>query len=131
MEYNDPPTRRYNKGDVIFSEGDPGDAAFILRSGSIEVSVGTGKDRKSLDLISANQMFGEMSVIGNVPRTATVQCLEDSLVTVIDRKLVQVKIAEMDPYIRYLIQSLIDRLTRTSKRAAKSRPQGVLEILKD
>ncbi|MEO9902893.1 cyclic nucleotide-binding domain-containing protein [Nisaea sp.] len=131
MEYKDPPTRRYNKGDVIFSEGDPGDEAFILRSGSIEVSVGTGKDRKSLDVITANQMFGEMSVIGNVPRTATAQCLEDTLVTVVDRKLVQIKIAEMDPYIRYLMQSLIDRLTRTSKRVARSRPQGLLEIPKD
>ncbi|WP_339853408.1 cyclic nucleotide-binding domain-containing protein [uncultured Nisaea sp.] len=122
MEYKDPPTRRYSKGQTIFSEGDESREAFILRSGSVEVSIGKGLDRKVLDIITANQMFGEMGLIGNTARTATVKCLEDTVVTVVEREMIEVKIRDMDPYIRYLMQSLIDRLARTSKKIGRSRP---------
>ncbi|WP_028467745.1 Crp/Fnr family transcriptional regulator [Nisaea denitrificans] len=126
MQYKEPPTRRYSKGQKIFVEGDESREAFILRSGSVEVSIGTGSDRKVLDVITANQMFGEMGLIGNTARTATVKCLEETVVTVVDRKLIEAKVEEMDPYIRYLMQSLIDRLARTSKKAAKMRPWELL-----
>ena len=122
MEYKDPPTRRYSKGQTIFSEGDESREAFILRSGSVEVSIGKGLDRKVLDIITANQMFGEMGLIGNTARTATVKCLEDTVVTVVEREMIEVKIRDMDPYIRYLMQSLIDRLARTSKKIGRNRP---------
>ena len=117
MEYKDPPTRRYSKGQTIFSEGDESREAFILRSGSVEVSIGKGLDRKVLDIITANQMFGEMGLIGNTARTATVKCLEDTVVTVVEREMIEVKIRDMDPYIRYLMQSLIDRLARSGLEA--------------
>lgn len=126
MQYKEPPTRRYSKGQKIFVEGDESREAFILRSGSVEVSIGTGSDRKVLDVITANQMFGEMGLIGNTARTATVKCLEETVVTVIDRKLIEAKVEEMDPYIRYLMQSLIDRLARTSKKTAKVKPWELL-----
>ena len=75
-----------------------------------------------LGVIIANQMFGEMGLIGNTARTATVKCLEDTVVTVVEREMIEVKIRDMDPYIRYLMQSLIDRLARTSKKIGRNRP---------
>jgi len=125
MQYKDPPTRRYSKGQKIFVEGDKAREAFILRSGSVEVSIGEGRDRKVLDVITANQMFGEMGLIGNTPRTATVKCLEETEVTVVERELIEIKIEEMDPYIKYLMQSLIARLARTSQKVGKTRPRPV------
>lgn len=121
MQYKEPPTRRYSKGQKIFVEGDEAREAFILRRGSVEVSIGKGSARKVLDIITANQMFGEMGLIGNMPRTATIRCLEETEVTVVERELIEVKIREMDPYIRYLMQSLIDRLNRTSRKVTHSR----------
>lgn len=121
MQYKDPPTRRYSKGQQIFVEGDESREAFILRSGSVEVSIGKGRDRKVLDTITANQMFGEMGLIGNMPRTATIKCLEETVVTVVAREMIEAKINEMDPYVRYLMQSLIDRLARTSRQAGRTR----------
>ena len=125
MQYKEPPTRRYSKGQKIFVEGDEAREAFILRRGSVEVSIGTGSERKVLDVITANQMFGEMGLIGNTPRTATIRCLEETEVTVVEREMIEVKIREMDPYIRYLMQSLIDRLNRTSKKVVRARHQPV------
>ncbi|MEQ8332143.1 cyclic nucleotide-binding domain-containing protein [Nisaea sp.] len=123
MQYKEPPTRRYSKGQKIFVEGDESREAFILRRGSVEVSIGTGNERKVLDVITANQMFGEMGLIGNTPRTATIRCLEETEVTVVEREMIEVKIREMDPYIRYLMQSLIDRLNRTSRKVTHSHRQ--------
>lgn len=116
MKYKDPPTRRYSKGQKIVVEGDEPREAFILRHGSVEVSIGEGRNRKVLDTITANQMFGEMALIHNRRRTATATCLEDTEVTVVAKELIEIKISEMDPYIKYLMQSLIDRLARTSKK---------------
>ncbi|WP_193173696.1 Crp/Fnr family transcriptional regulator [Nisaea nitritireducens] len=123
MQYKEPPTRRYSKGQKIFVEGNEAREAFILRSGSVEVSIGEGRNRRVLDIITANQMFGEMGLIGNMPRTATVKCLEETVVTVVAREMIEDKIEEMDPYIRYLMQSLIDRLARTSQKIGKTRLQ--------
>lgn len=128
MQYKDPPTRRYSKGQKIFVEGDKAREAFILRSGSVEVSIGEGRNRKVLDTITANQMFGEMGLIQNTPRTATIKCLEDTVVTVVARELIEIKISEMDPYIKYLMQSLIDRLARTSKKVG-DKPLRPVDLL--
>ncbi|MBO6560889.1 MAG: cyclic nucleotide-binding domain-containing protein [Nisaea sp.] len=114
MQYKEAKTRRYKKGQLVFAEGDEAFEAFIVLLGSVEISIGIGKGRKVLDVITENQMFGEMGVIADIPRTATGRCLEDTELVVVDRSLIEPKIREMDPYIRYLMDSLISRLVRTS-----------------
>lgn len=54
MQYKDPPARRYRKGQKIFVEGDKAREAFVVRGGSLEVSIGEGGSCKMLDIITAN-----------------------------------------------------------------------------
>jgi len=122
MEYKEARVRRYSKGQYVFVEGDAAFEAYIVSSGSVEISISKGRERRVLDVITRNQMFGEMGVIADIPRTASGLCLEDCELIVIDRELIESKIRAMDPYIRYLMDSLISRLVRTSHGIRPERP---------
>ena len=62
----------YNQGDVIFREGDEGNALYIIRSGFVKVSkIQDGKD-KIVAYISHGNYFGEMALLENDKRSATI-----------------------------------------------------------
>lgn len=63
----------YKKGDIIFKEGDYGDFALILLSGCVDILL---EDRQ-VAKIDAGHIIGEMAILGDVPRTATVKCADD------------------------------------------------------
>jgi CRP-like cAMP-binding protein len=66
--------RAYVDRQVIFGEGDPGDAMFFIASGSVRVEKQTGADassRKTLAVLEAGDYFGEMSLFDRKPRSAS------------------------------------------------------------
>lgn len=68
----------FNKGDVIFREGDTGDGFYQLKSGEVGVYVNYGTDDEiKLRSLEPGQYFGEMSVLEVRHRSATVVALED------------------------------------------------------
>ncbi|WNC23309.1 mechanosensitive ion channel [Thermosynechococcus sp. PP22] len=77
----------YGVGEIICSEGDPGDAFYIVLEGSVEVR------SEQLDQILATlyegDFFGEISVLTGMPRSATVRALEETVLFVVHRSAVQ------------------------------------------
>src|SRR5438128_2574135 len=71
-------TVKFRAGDTIISEGESGDSAFLIVSGSVEVSVGQGAATKSVGSLAAGDVFGEMSLIDAAPRSATVRAKTDT-----------------------------------------------------
>ena len=66
-------------GQVIVNEGDPGDAMFLIKSGKAEVTTIDPKDKRKLMLarLGPGEFFGEVGLIKNKPRTATVTAISD------------------------------------------------------
>ena len=61
-------------GQVIFAEGDPGDAMFFISAGSVRIEKRTGADAalaKTLAVLEAGNYFGEMSLFDLKPRSAS------------------------------------------------------------
>ena len=74
-------------GTIICRENAPGDAFYIILSGSVEVfSEQTGK---YIATRSAGDFFGEMSLLMGIPRTASIRSLEDTILFVVDRDNLQ------------------------------------------
>lgn len=72
--------REYPQGAVILRGGEAGDSMFLLRSGSVQVTLGgAGEPRFSLATIQAGEIFGEMAVLERRPRSATVLAREECL----------------------------------------------------
>ena len=68
----------YPKGEVLFHQGDDADAAYIVISGNADVLVsadGSGKESKVAEL-GPNSFVGDMAILCDIPRTATVQANE-------------------------------------------------------
>jgi predicted MFS family arabinose efflux permease len=65
-------------GTVIIREGDPADSFYVLRSGQVDVSArGEGAQPKHLRTMSAGSYFGEIGLLEQIPRTATVTAIQD------------------------------------------------------
>ncbi|MCB4792288.1 MAG: cyclic nucleotide-binding domain-containing protein [Elusimicrobia bacterium] len=75
----------FKKGELIIKEGTSGNEAFIIQSGRVEVYRNVEGVKIILAVLAKNQIFGEMSMIDDRPRSATVEALEDTTVTVINR----------------------------------------------
>jgi signal transduction histidine kinase len=66
-------------GEEIFHEGDPGDGLYLVRKGVVEISVRINqKDKRVFTRVLPGEMFGEMAVIEEKPRSACAVVLEDA-----------------------------------------------------
>jgi len=72
-------------GDVLFRQGDPGDAAYVVLEGTLEVWVDIGAERVRMAVLEPPQLVGEIAVFADQPRIATVSALGEALVLVIGR----------------------------------------------
>jgi CRP/FNR family transcriptional regulator, cyclic AMP receptor protein len=70
--------RRFDRGDIVFHEGDPGDTLHVVTSGRFGIRTGTVEgDRVMLQIVVADEVFGELSIFSTEQhRTATVVTLE-------------------------------------------------------
>jgi len=64
---------RYQAGEVVFREGDPGDCLQLIRRGSVTISRAIGGRDIVLAYVPAGQYVGEMALVSDAPRSATVQ----------------------------------------------------------
>lgn len=62
----------YVDGDVLFRQGDAGDAAFVIITGEAEVSIDTDKGPLVVARLRDHDFVGEIAILCDVPRTATV-----------------------------------------------------------
>ncbi|MEI8238227.1 MAG: MFS transporter [Actinomycetota bacterium] len=68
-------------GETVFREGDPGDRYYVIESGSVDVTIGDDLVRT----LTAGEAFGEIALLRDVPRTATVTATSDLTTRAIDR----------------------------------------------
>ena len=69
------------RGRVLFREGDPGDALYLVARGAVEINIQTGPDRRSrVVTIAAGAIFGEAALLDARPRSATAVVVERAIV---------------------------------------------------
>jgi uncharacterized membrane protein len=77
---------KLSAGETLFNTGDPGEALFVVRSGSIELYIKDTVGQKIvLTIAEEGSLFGELSLLDSGPRTATAIALSDSELLVLDR----------------------------------------------
>ena len=75
--------RYFKKGAEIIKEGTLSDCAYIIESGSVQVSkILSNGEEQVIGVLEENDIFGEMSLIDGLPRSATVLALEDCTISV-------------------------------------------------
>ena len=68
----------YGAGDTVFSQGETGDAFYIVYKGKVAINVKKGllSFKKTIATLGPGAFFGEMALISNAPRSATIVCAE-------------------------------------------------------
>jgi len=66
----------FENGAVLFREGDRGDSAYLILTGKVDISVGSPNGDVVVAHLGANNIVGEMSLLCETPRTATVTAAE-------------------------------------------------------
>lgn len=102
--------RFFGKGQVILKEGSHGSEAFLIQSG--EVAIYLTKDGKDVELsrLGAGEIIGEMAVIFDAPRSASVRAVSDTTMIVISRPQFEEKLRATDPMVRAIVQMMSKRI---------------------
>jgi small-conductance mechanosensitive channel len=120
---------RLKAGEILFREGDPGNAFHIILAGTVEVFV--EKMDKHLTQLEAGDFFGELSLMLGIPRTATVRaCQETTLFTVNHKGFKQ--LLHTYPHVsEVIIQTLASRQSELAARQAELRRLGLMQDTED
>jgi CRP-like cAMP-binding protein len=120
---------QFAKGSLVFSQGDAGEAAFIVEAGSIGIfKILDNGEKVHLATLKKGELFGEMAVIDGSNRMAAAVALENSTVVRIPRETFDVKLKQYDPFMRALIEILISNL-RGVHRVYMKRPRTAMEMI--
>lgn len=79
-------TRKFEKGESIFSEGDPGDGMYVVGQGRVQISAVVGRQEHTvLSHLGPGEFFGEMAVLDGEPRSASATAEEATELAFIPR----------------------------------------------
>ncbi len=100
----------FPKDTVLFSRGDTRQCAYLIDKGEVRI-VGNdeGGEDKLLCMIGEGEIFGEMALVDNTPRTATAITNTDCEIFVIPRDSLHERVKGLDPIVSLLISILIER----------------------
>lgn len=96
--------KTYSPGTPIFRQGDPGNAAYVVQTGKIEIWVTDDDERKVLGAIGPGGIFGEMALIDNSDRMASATAVEPSVCIMVPERVFQDKMANADSFIVALLR---------------------------
>lgn len=104
----------YADGEALFQQGDPGDSAYLIITGQADVTIDTEKGPLSVATLGNNDFVGEIAILCDVPRTATVTARSDLVALRIKKDLFFRLIAEFPEIAREIMRELADRLQHTN-----------------
>jgi len=96
--------KTYAPGTPIFRQGDPGNAAYIVQTGQIEIWTMENDEKKVLGEIGPGGIFGEMALIDNSDRMASATATEPSVCIIVPEQVFQEKMASADSFIVALLR---------------------------
>ena len=103
------------QGSVIMKQGEIGSTAFLIQSGMVRVYMNDGAGRTvDLATIGMGQIFGEMALVFDEPRSATVQAVDDCNLIVLNRDTFKHKLNRSDPTVKAIVPMLMKRIIESN-----------------
>lgn len=110
----------YHIGDVIFAEGDPGDCAYLIKSGEVKITKIARDDQpRTIATLRAGNIIGEMALIDQEPRAASAVVLQDAEVLIISNEEFQKRLEGSDQVIGLLMQTFTNRLRQQAQQLVR------------
>ncbi|HUB51938.1 MAG TPA: EAL domain-containing protein [Terracidiphilus sp.] len=101
--------RQFSKGEALMREGERGDCAYIIESGNVEILVQRDGQLLQISTRGPGSLLGEMAMIDDKPRTATVRALEDCTAIEITREDFAYRVENADPVLKMVMRIVTSR----------------------
>lgn len=114
-------TLTYRASERLFEQGDDGDAAYVILEGSVDVLIPTDTGETCVATLGPKEIFGEMAVILDQPRTTAIAANTDLKVLRLDRQAFFNMLNEFPDVAIELIKIIGGRLETTTQNLAAQR----------
>ena len=104
--------KAFKAGELIFTEGEPGDKLYVIIAGQIEIVA----MRHVFEVAGPGSVVGEMALIEPGPRTAAARALTDCEVVPVDEKEFLFLTKKMPEFSLHVMSILVKRLREMDKR---------------
>lgn len=102
--------KTYLQNEVIFREGEVGDCAYLIEKGRVLIYVNKGDTEVALKVLGEGEVFGEMSLIDNSPRSASCRALDSAHLIMVTKDQLIDRIQGADAVVRLLMRAFLERL---------------------
>lgn len=107
---------QFRQGQTVYAEGDACDCAYIIASGTVEVSRAAGDSTVPIAHLHNGQIFGEVGVIRNKPRSTTARAATDVTLLTITKQDFDTALGDKNPLALTLLRMLCERLSDATQR---------------
>ena len=111
----------FGKGQELFHQGDSGDTAYIIVKGSADVLIDSPGGELAVAKIGKNELVGEIAILCDVPRTATLRADEEVTTLAISKDLFFQMVREYPDMGIEIMRELAQRLEQTNAQLRDAR----------
>jgi CRP-like cAMP-binding protein len=104
----------YTDGEVLFRQGELGDAAFLIIAGEADVTIETETGPLTVATLGDHDFVGEIAILCDVPRTATVTARSELEALRIEKDLFFRLIGEFPEIAKEVMRELANRLVHSN-----------------
>ncbi|HEX6591083.1 MAG TPA: cyclic nucleotide-binding domain-containing protein [Moraxellaceae bacterium] len=121
--------KRFAANEVVFREGDEPDSLYLIRSGSVTISKDVQGRDVVLSYVSAGNYVGEMALLNDTPRTATVQATVQTEMLLLKADIFKSVVAENPSWRADLETTLLERVKHNVEREEQSGGSDIIRFL--
>ena len=104
---------KYRKSQVVFSQGDAGDAVFYIRKGKVKLTVVSEQGKEAVvAILGTDDFFGEGCLAGQAQRIATVTAMTDCVIARLEKTVILRVIHDEPAFSEMFIGHLLGRAIR-------------------
>ncbi len=118
------PIKKFDKDSVVFREGDLGEEMYIIHRGRVRIVKQMSSKFETLGVLERGDFFGEMAIIDNLRRTATVIAIEDNT------ELIAINKAQFEDMLKNQIEIAIRMIRKYAHRLRESN-ERVEKMIRD
>ncbi len=124
-------TRTYPKDTMVFSESQPGQELYIIQKGSVKITKIANDNENLLAVLKPGDIFGEMSLLENKPRSASAIAYDDAVLLAVNQANFERMVTSQPQIITRLTQILAERIWFIYKQLANTQLTDSLGRLYD